>query len=417
MRAAFVCFALVFPLLASSQSRKQHIQSSTVSVSVISAESIEPRGVQHAEVFLRGVSAGTTNSDGAALIRGITVVPRAPITSLPPGVLEGLSVLPGPIRGANLYAAYAPANDTDRGTVVLLDSPDELAFMLGDRPHALLDGPVDWSCPGVSFTYDASANTLEAEPFGCSDPAILELSCPVSLLLPDDEAEVFTATTNADLEVPLRWTVHDSENDNVIAEYTSGGPTRDSESRLIHAFSLEDAYGYADLEQEAMGFFTIRADLGGQVSEACRVRVDYETPNLSGMVNETSYSARFAIGRNFEFKTIQFEVGLQAPIPVDMPLAGDLSVLSFEDYLGVNLDALCLTPLSEQVELAWGGGLHLLRYSGGGDGDIEIGPGVTGRLTYDGGWPVDPIAEVKASYLYGTVVPALSVGAAYRFNR
>jgi hypothetical protein len=88
-----------------------------------------------------------------------------------------------------------------------------------------------------------------------------------------------------------------------------------------------------------------------------------------------------------------------------------------QSYISLNLELACRTEITDTLSLMTGGGIHFLRNSYTGGSNLEIGPGVSGRVHYDGGWPVEPIGELSASYHYDKVIPSLSVGAAYRFGR
>ena len=407
---------LLLPLIASSQPRRQQIQSGSLTISAITPESIEPVGVADAEVLLRGISAGQTNSQGGIFLRGFETSPSTPISSLPPGVLEGVPLLPGPIRDADLYAAYAPPTETDGGTVVLLDSPDELTFMIGNRPHAMLNVPVDWRCSGIDLTYDSSANTLDAEPSGCSEPAILEISCPVSLQ--SDDTGVFEVRLSGRYDLPVEWSVRDASGVDLNVDYSS--EDMGDGAMVARINGAWESFNRAMAEEREA---TVTASLG-DTEEECRVDIEALSRLARARIpdDESGPSARILIGYNVEFGSISTKVGGSAPIPIGVPLYGDVSAGYFSDggvgYGLLQAELQCSTELTPLMMLFWGGGLHLLRQSSNGNTNLEAGPGVSGRIEYQfGGWQVKPTAEVSASYHYDTVIPTLSVGATYRFSR
>jgi len=418
MRAVLAGFVLLVPILASSQPRIQKVEHSSVAVSVISRELIEREGMPNVEVLLRGQPLGVTNATGELSIRGVSVTPRSggpagAILTLRGG--ESLIQLPESLRDNPLFAAYARPTETDGAAVILMDSMDELAFTLGDRPHAIVDEPVDWSCPSVAFTYDADANALDAEPSGCSEPAVLELSCPVSLRA--GETGAFEARISGSYDLSVDWSVRDAYGADLDVEYASD--VTETNATISHIDATWNSFNRAmEAEREAV----VVASLG-DAEEECRVLIeslDSLTPG-GGLDDETGPSARILIGYNFEFRSVSAEVGGTAPIPIGAPLYGDVALGYFSEggvgYGLLQAELMCRMAMTPLVTLFYGGGLHLLRSSSSGNSNIEVGPGVSGRIQYDGGWPIEPTAEVSASYHFERVIPTVSVGATYRFNQ
>ncbi|GAB5535494.1 MAG: hypothetical protein Rubg2KO_17430 [Rubricoccaceae bacterium] len=416
MRVVLAGLVLLVPVLASSQPRIQKIESAGLSVTTYSSEEVAGVKAPNVEVVLRGLSIGHTNTQGELSIRGFSTTPRSarpPTATVTIRNTAPLIPLSAALRDSPLYAAYAPPNATDGGAVILLDSPSELTFMLGDRPHALLDGPVDWRCSGVAFAYDVEAETLHADPVGCSDPAVLALTCPD--VLRAGEVGEFSASVQGDFDFPVRWTVQDTDGVDMRVEQIAS----ETEGDRAFASWREVQLRFQDQlinRSEAI----VTASLGDGIDESCLVAVG--ELGAEGMGEEEyPLTLRVALKYNLEFGSAGIRAGGSAPLPVGAPLVGDISLGYFDDsgrgYMGLNAELLCQMAMTPMLTLFYGGGLHLLRQSSNGNSDLEVGPGATARVHYDGGWPVDPIAEVNASYLYGRVIPTLSVGAAYRFNQ
>ena len=367
------------------------------------------------EVLLRGQPLGATNANGHLAIRGVSQ--RSPSGSAAAEFLllqgqERLVQLAEPLRGRPLYAAYAPRTGTDAATVLLLDSVDELALTLGDRPHAVALNPVDWSCASVAFAYDASANTLEAEPTECSEPAVLDLSCPVSLRAGD--VGVFEARLSGRGNVPVEWSMKDTDGLDLNVDYGLDG--MEGESEMMARINATWASFNRAMAEEREAIVTASY---GDVEEECRLMI--EALESAPYAEEPGPAVRGMIGYNFEFGAVSGKVGASVPIPVGAPLYGDVSVGYFsEGSVGYGLllaELQCRMAMTPLMTLFYGGGLHLLRESNDGNSNLELGPGISGRVQYDGGWAVEPAAEVSLSYHYSRVIPTLSVGASYRFNQ
>ncbi|MEO0557965.1 MAG: Plug domain-containing protein [Bacteroidota bacterium] len=418
LRAASTVLLLVLIAPTTDAARGDVTQNVPVAVEVIGRESIEQAGRANVEDLLvevllaqsgsvNTISMGRTDAEGATLmLRGTNGRPSLNRLLM----AEYTAAYVRSIDGTD--AALLIGNPLNLDQIEVLRGPQGTLFGRNAAAGAIrlqspprLDG-----CAGIKFEVNLNDETLTARQAWCDEPVLMAVECPSTVSVGEEVrvgalvSESVNARVNWSLDSGTQLTAQYRD----LEESEFNFDTADVRTRWAalygagHTFALPGVYNVN---------VTSTNDYGTDAF-SCPVLVEEESDD-----SETDPEVRVTVGYNVEFGKSPIRVGGTMRVPVELPVHGDASLGYFSvgdrGYTSLTLELAYRSDFTDRLSFVAGGGIHFLRAGS----DNEIGPGVSGRVYYDGDWAVEPLVELNAAYQYNKLIPTLSFGGAYRFDR